>query len=263
MFYTVYKITNLINGKIYIGVHKTSNIDDGYMGSGTMIKRAENKYGIENFQKEILKVFDNPEDMFQMESELVNEDFVKDKSTYNLKLGGYGGWYNAKGKIAVKDKDGNYCRVANDDPRYLSGELVGVVKGMVIVKDKDDNYYQVNKDDPRYLSGELVGVVKGMLTVKDKDDNYFRVSNDDPRYLSGELTKANNAFKGKHHSEETKKLMSEKAKQRTGSKNSQFGTCWIYNPTLKENKKIKKSLLSEYLNEGWIKGRKLNNVSMM
>ena len=41
-----------------------------------------------------------------------------------------------------------------------------------------------------------------------------------------------------------------------GEKNSQFGTCWIHN-TLKENKKIKKSELSVYVNNGWIKGRKL------
>ena len=49
--------------------------------------------------------------------------------------------------------------------------------------------------------------------------------------------------------------MSEKAQLRVGDKNSQFGTCWIYND--KESKKIKKEELNFHLSNGWIKGRKM------
>jgi hypothetical protein len=60
---------------------------------------------------------------------------------------------------------------------------------------------------------------------------------------------------GKNHSIESKNRMSEKAKERIGEKNSQFGTCWVYND--KESKKIKKEELNFHLSNGWIKGRKM------
>lgn len=36
-YYYIYQITNLVNAKIYVGVHKTKDLNDGYMGSGKVI----------------------------------------------------------------------------------------------------------------------------------------------------------------------------------------------------------------------------------
>lgn len=93
MFYIVYKITNNINQKFYIGCHKTDNLNDAYMGSGKLIKKAIKKYGNENFCKEILFIFDNEVDMFAKEKELVTEELVKNKKCYNVKLGGTANYY--------------------------------------------------------------------------------------------------------------------------------------------------------------------------
>lgn len=88
MFYTVYKITNNITGKYYIGKHQTRNLDDGYMGSGKLIKRAIKKYGEENFTKECLFVFTTEQEMNDKEKELV----IVSEETYNLCEGGQGGF---------------------------------------------------------------------------------------------------------------------------------------------------------------------------
>ena len=88
MFYTIYKITNNINSKFYIGMHKTDNLNDGYMGSGKLIRMAIEKYGVENFNKEILHVCDNEIDMRNKEKELV----VLHEMSYNLCEGGKGGF---------------------------------------------------------------------------------------------------------------------------------------------------------------------------
>ena len=92
-YYLVYKIVNKINGKYYIGVHKTKNKDDGYMGSGKAIIRAEKKYGIQNFEKIILFECSSEEEMFKKEKELVTEDVVKDRMSYNMKPGGIANFY--------------------------------------------------------------------------------------------------------------------------------------------------------------------------
>jgi hypothetical protein len=88
MFYTIYKITNTVNGKYYIGKHQTLDLDDGYMGSGMLIGRAIKKHGLESFAKEILFVFDTEEEMNVKEAEIV----IVSKETYNLCKGGKGGW---------------------------------------------------------------------------------------------------------------------------------------------------------------------------
>jgi hypothetical protein len=105
IYYTVYKITNNINGKIYVGMHKTTNLDDGYYGSGKLIKLAIDKYGIRNFTKEYLAIFDDEAEMVSLEKFVVDESFVDDPDTYNLIEGGVGGWATTFKKRLEVDPD--------------------------------------------------------------------------------------------------------------------------------------------------------------
>ena len=284
-YHYFYKITNLLNEHFYYGIHSTDNLDDGYMGSGKRLHYAYKKYGMQNFKKEILKFFDTCSDAYEYEAEMVTEELVKNPDCYNVQLGGKG--WNTKGLVSVKDKNGNCFLVFKDDPRYLSGELVPNCKGLLVVKDKNGNYFSVSVDDPRYLSGELVPNCKGLLVVKDKNGNYFSVSVDDPRYLSGELVAHNKGLVSvkdkngnyfsvsvddprylsgelKHiwvdrkHSKETIQKVKNTFKKichQQGSKNSQYGTCWIHDS--EKSFRIKKEDLESYLQRGYIKGRKM------
>lgn len=109
MFYIIYKITNIINNKIYIGKHKTHNINDSYMGSGKYLHHAIKKYGIENFNKEILFQFNNESDMNKKEKEIVTEEFCLRNDTYNICPGGNGGFTYINNQIWTNDsrKDHN------------------------------------------------------------------------------------------------------------------------------------------------------------
>jgi len=112
MYYYIYKITNNINNKIYIGVHKTKHLDDGYMGSGKIIKAAIQKYGIENFTKDILEYFDDASAMFSREKEIVTEDFLSRSDTYNIRRGGYGGFDYINSNYDVEQRKENGKKVA-------------------------------------------------------------------------------------------------------------------------------------------------------
>lgn len=108
-FYGIYKITNMVNGMMYIGQHVTDNLDDGYMGSGHYLKRAIKKYGLDNFKKEWMMFCEDEEEMNYMERVYVDQTWIDRADTYNLVLGGGSvrGWKHtpeARQKMSVKNK---------------------------------------------------------------------------------------------------------------------------------------------------------------
>ena len=90
MRHIIYKTTNILNGKVYYGRHSSENIDDGYLGSGKLIKLAIRKYGRENFKREILEECDTLEILIDRERSIVCKDLVNDVNAYNITIGGSG-----------------------------------------------------------------------------------------------------------------------------------------------------------------------------
>src|SRR5881275_1502100 len=86
--YLNYKTTNLVNGKFYLGVHITENLNDGYLGSGKRLKLAIKKYGKWNFRREILHISTTKEAMLTFERLVVDVANTTNIQCYNLVLGG-------------------------------------------------------------------------------------------------------------------------------------------------------------------------------
>lgn len=219
MYYLIYKITNTVNNKIYIGKHQTDNKDDDYMGSGKILKRAIEKYGVDKFKKEILFECGSLEEMNEKEADIVDEEFVARLDTYNVKLGGQGGF--------------DYI---NEKTNW---------NGFKYINENGLN----NKSNQHLIVSER---------IKD-DDEYakefsLKISNSLKLYYKHN----SNPFLGKKHTEESKKKISKaNSIRQRGENNSNYGKCWIYNEELKENKTIKKEDLNIWLEKGWKKGRKI------
>lgn len=117
MYYTVYKVTNIVNFKFYIGVHKTLNPNDSYMGSGRAIKAAIKKYGKENFVKEILYLTESKVSAYNKERELTAQFYKADN--YNMKLGGVGGFTREN---SIKGYE-NYLAKMSSEDRSRNGKI--------------------------------------------------------------------------------------------------------------------------------------------
>jgi hypothetical protein len=107
-YYYVYKLTNLVNNKIYIGVHKSTDIDkDNYLGSGTSLLSAKLKYGESNFERVILYKFDRSECAYIVEKMIVDKDFIRKRDNYNECLGGEGGGFSPCHNELTRNKANN------------------------------------------------------------------------------------------------------------------------------------------------------------
>jgi len=95
----IYKTTCNVTGKWYIGMHSCYDINDGYMGSGTVLRYSIRKYGKDNHTKEILEFLPTREELVLREIEIINKELISDGKCMNLKEGGYGGFKDEEHRL--------------------------------------------------------------------------------------------------------------------------------------------------------------------
>ena len=171
----IYKTTNLLNGKIYLGKHVSDEFDPSYKGSGRLLWQAINKYGWDNFSVEMLCPCFSIDELNSEEKFLIKYFSSRDREVgYNIAKGGDGGdTYSAlspEAKSNCSAKLRTYCITHNTVSRMQSPEV------------------------RRKHSESMLG---------------FRHSKSSRLKISKATSGKNNPFYGKHHSADTRKHLSE------------------------------------------------------
>lgn len=207
-YYYLYKITNKLNNKFYIGVHKTKNLNDGYFGSGVLIKEAIAKYGIENFFKEILRFFTTSEDMYAEEKYIVSESLLLDPNCYNLTYGGLG---------------------------YKEGSLTGIPitkEHKEHIRQSKINYYKTHKHILLGVTYEDRYEPDKLKEMKEK--------------LSNAQAKENNGFYNKKHTKDSIDKIKQTLSARKAETLPYYGAKWFYNINTLERKYVYKEEIQKY-----------------
>lgn len=126
MYHIIYKTTNILNNRYYIGLHSTNRLDDGYFGSGSILCKAIKKYGKSNFVREVLYYCNNREELIEKEKEIVTQQLIdSDHKCYNRYPGGSGVGFGDKNPFYGKKHSESLKRRFSEE-LILSGSRRGV-----------------------------------------------------------------------------------------------------------------------------------------
>lgn len=247
--YYFYKTTNLINGMYYYGVGHKNN----YLGSGKYLKRALKKYGIDNFNKEILKWFKSPEDAFNFEDRFLKLFNLRDDAnSYNLCNNSFGGdtmppkeTEEYKERILKMSKTStvnNYKVWANrnSEQRKIIGDKISHSKSLHDEDKKTEIYEKYKKS---FLEDEEKVKQWKLKSSESAKLKWMKMTNEEKKEISKKQQETIKENLNKLDDETRKKVLKERHASATGKK-------WYYNEVTKEEK-----LFLEIPDSTWKKGR--------
>lgn len=215
MYGYIYKVTNIINKKIYIGQKKSKIfLGKNYLGSGKIIREAINKYGEDNFIVEMIDSADNREELDAKERYWIAKNNATDLCIgYNLAEGGEGG--NTTSRLSIDRK--KLIEKKRRNTIFNKYKYLGANKNKIIVNNGIKNKMILKQDLAKFLDeGWLLGGKKLNLTPEERINRQ------------------------------------ERNKQKKGKSNKNKGKIVIHKNN--QIKRINKNNLNDYLINGWILG---------
>lgn len=143
-YHFIYKTTNVLSGKYYLGMHSTDDLNDGYMGSGKRLRYSINKYGKENHKVEIVEFVETRAELKVREAEIVNLNEIAKEECINLCVGGTGGFISLTGAIKGGKVSGDIIkkRIESDEDFKLKYQLNLI---SIVNKACEEGKYSKNK----------------------------------------------------------------------------------------------------------------------
>lgn len=240
----IYKTTNVITGKIYIGQDSKNN--PGYFGSGVKIKNSITKYGIENFRKETLCECSTQEELDEMEI-----FWIAELNSQNILIG-----YNIhKGGTHFVECDGTTREKIS---RTLKGRKLPkeTCEKMSLSRTGDGHWMKKNDfqgfsdETKKKMSDAKKGIKQSSETIEKRSKSMVERWKDEDfrKQRSDENLGEDNPFFGKTHTEDVRKRISE----------SQKGKKWYIHPDTGHAIQVHSEDGEKLLLVGYIRGRVVN-----
>lgn len=218
-----YKVTNLLDGKFYYGIHSTNKLDDRYFAGGSLIKRAINKYGKENFQKEILIDFPTRSELSDYERSIVTIDLINDSMCYNLVVGGDqflpGGYSDERNKKVSESKKGNQHFLG----KHHNDETKSYMSILMSEKYSDGKHPMIGVKRSEEYCNKMSEIQKNIAKYGEDNPNFGSTRTDETcdNISKGNLGKPK-------HGPDSKLKMSLAKKDKPGHKYTRGHHCKIY-----------------------------------